>query len=165
MFMISWLNSFFPCFVIFFKDEMSQYSSRPSSSRSKTSTNPLTLSHLKNRVQTPENLPQTVNKSGKSVISEKRFMDGITDSPMGSHKSSTPDHRWLHYCYSRFGCIVLQHISLIIFSLMDGWKYTRDSEYVTGSIKCAESESSRKYTTSSATPLSTTHSVSSMTSR
>ena len=75
------------------QDEMSQYSSRPSSSRSKTSTNPLTLSHLKNRGQTPENLPQAVNKSGKSVISEKRFMDGITDSPMGSHKSSTPDHR------------------------------------------------------------------------
>ena len=91
------------------QDEMSQYSSRPSSSRS---VNPLTLSHLRAReLTTPNNQP--VNKSGKSVVSEKRFMDGITDSPVGSHKSSTPDH-----------------------SLMDGWKYTRDAEYLTGSIKC-----------------------------
>ena len=90
------------------QDEMSQYSSRPSSSRS---VNPLTLSHLRAReLTTPNNQP--VNKSGKSVVSEKRFMDGITDSPVGSHKSSTPDH-----------------------SLMDGWKYTRDAEYLTGSIK------------------------------
>merc|ERR1711962_1574516 len=43
---------------------------------------------------------------------------------MGSHKSSTPDH-----------------------SLISGWKYTRDSDFITGNIKVAESESDQAKST------------------
>ena len=65
------------------------------------------------------------NQSGKSVLSEQRFVDGLVYSPMGSHKSSTPDH-----------------------SFISGWKYTRDSEFINGNIKVAESESSDQKTPS-----------------
>ena len=54
---------------------------------------------------------KSVNQSGKSVLSEQRFVDGLVFSPMGSHKSSTPDH-----------------------SFVSGWKYTRDSEFIPGTV-------------------------------
>ena len=62
-----------------------------------------------------------VNASGKSVLSEQRFNDGLVYSPVGSHKSSTPDH-----------------------SFISGWKYTRDSEFINGNIRVAESDSDQK---------------------
>ena len=72
----------------------------------RTSSNPLTLSHLKSTGAKEKS--SRVNKSTKSTVSEQGFVDGIVYSPMGSHKSSTPDH-----------------------SLVSGWRYTRDSGLVT----------------------------------
>ena len=80
----------------------------------------LTLSQLQTR-----NASGVQNKSGKSVVSEQRFVGGLVYSPVGSHKSSTPDH-----------------------SLISGWKYTRDSDFITGNIKVAESESDQAKSTS-----------------
>lgn len=84
----------------------------------------LTLSQLQTR---NTSAVTAQNKSGKSIVSEQRFVDGLVYSPVGSHKSSTPDH-----------------------SLISGWKYTRDSDFITGNIKVAESESDQaKSSTSS----------------
>ena len=84
----------------------------------------LTLSQLQTR---NTSAATAQNKSGKSIVSEQRFVDGLVYSPVGSHKSSTPDH-----------------------SLISGWKYTRDSDFITGNIKVAESESDQaKSSTSS----------------
>ena len=88
-----------------------------SSFASMTSSNPMTLSQLKADPRSSNK----VNKSTKSTVSEQGFVDGIVYSPMGSHKSSTPDH-----------------------SLISGWRFTRDSEYINGAIRVAESESDQK---------------------
>merc|ERR1712131_274496 len=81
----------------------------------------LTLSQLQTR---NTSAATAQNKSGKSIVSEQRFVDGLVYSPVGSHKSS-PDH-----------------------SLISGWKYTRDSDFITGNIKVAESESDQAKSTS-----------------
>ena len=83
----------------------------------------LTLSQLQTR---NTSAVTAQNKSGKSIVSEQRFVDGLVYSPVGSHKSSTPDH-----------------------SLISGWKYTRDSDFITGNIRVAESESDQAKSTSS----------------
>ena len=103
--------------------EMSNNTSIHSKVTSNNSMPPtLTMSQLQTR-----NASGVQNKSGKSVVSEQRFVDGLVYSPVGSHKSSTPDH-----------------------SLISGWKYTRDSDFITGNIKVAESESDQaKSTTNS----------------
>ena len=61
-------------------------------------------------LQTRSKTLHSVNTTGKSGLSEQRFVDGIYFSPMGSHKSSTPDH-----------------------SLISGWKNTESESGKTAS--------------------------------
>ena len=69
--------------------------------------------------QTRSKTLHSVNTTGKSGLSEQRFVDGLYFSPMGSHKSSTPDH-----------------------SLISGWKNTESEAGKTGSTKQEKSASS-----------------------
>ncbi|CBY35208.1 unnamed protein product [Oikopleura dioica] len=72
-------------------------------------------------LQTRSKTLHSVNTTGKSGLSEQRFVDGLYFSPMGSHKSSTPDH-----------------------SLISGWKNTESESGKTGSTKQEKSASSGK---------------------